>query len=205
METSDNKAGRPGSRLAGLLAGKTGRILCLLALLAFFGGFNASIAGKESLLANGQRMVLALAPVDPLSLMQGFYMELDFQVGRSIESAVNQQFSSSHGYNSRPAERELRGLAVLRERDGIYQFVRLHDPGVALRTGEQLLAYKMIYNRYRGNVQISGGSFFFEEGLAELYDSARFAELRVAEDGTALITNLLDSQFRVIDKSMLKE
>lgn len=207
METPNNDTARVAGLLVRLFGGRLGKVLCCLVLLAFFGAFNASIAAKESLLANGQRMVLALAPVDPLSLMQGFYMELDFQVGRSIEQAMRSKYGYNYGrgYDSAPLERERRGLAVLRQQGEIYSFVRLHDPNVALREGEHLLAFKMLYDRYRGNVQISGGSFFFEEGLAGLYDSARFAELRVAEDGTALITNLLNGEMRVIDKSLLKE
>ncbi|MDR1126305.1 MAG: GDYXXLXY domain-containing protein [Deltaproteobacteria bacterium] len=210
MEIVNNKTGRVTRHvsevLGRLLSGRAGKMACALVLLAFFGTFNASIAAKESLLVNGRRVVLALAPVDPLSLMQGFYMELDFPAGRSIEQAMQDRYGYNYGYGEAgPGERERRGLAVMAESDGVYHFVRLHDQRTPLAEGEQLLAFKIIYGRYRESAQISGGSFFFEEGLAALYDRARFAELRVAEDGTALVTNLLDGSLRVIDKSMLKE
>lgn len=194
----------PSHKLGRLLSGKPGRILCALVLLAFIAAFNGSIAGKENLLANGQRLVLALAPVDPLSLMQGYYMDLRFQLEGDIRHALlNSPGSRYEGYS--PAQRERRALAVVREQDGLARFVRLHSPATPLAPQEQLLAFKIIYDRYRESIQISGGSFFFEEGLERLYDRARFAELRVAPDGTALIANLLDKDRRIINKSLLKE
>lgn len=199
---------RPEARpFARFCAGRPGRLLCGLLLLVFFGLFNASIAAKENVLANGQRMVLALAPVDPLSLLQGFYMDLDFVAARDILRALSAEDQRDYGYDPDFGfgKRERRGLAVMRERDGLYHFVRLHDARARLAEGERLLAFKVIYGRRAARVQISGGSFFFEEGLADLYSAARFAELRVDGDGAALITGLLDADRRLIEKSESRE
>jgi uncharacterized membrane-anchored protein len=41
---------------------------------------NLGIWQKEDLVANGQPVFVALAPVDPRSLLQGDYMRLNFRV-----------------------------------------------------------------------------------------------------------------------------
>jgi uncharacterized membrane-anchored protein len=43
---------------------------------------NASVLDKERLLASGTPVLLELAPVDPRSLIQGDYMELDYAISR---------------------------------------------------------------------------------------------------------------------------
>lgn len=156
--------------VASLLAGLT--------LLAFLGVYNVSIINKERLLEHGQIMLLRLAPVDPRSLMQGDYMVLNFEAGNEIRQAVGQNEDSA----------EASGQAVMEERDGVWRFKRLYQ-GEDLASGEWLLKYKLA-DRWRA--QISSGNYFFEEGRGSLYNRARFAELRVADDGTALISGLLD-------------
>lgn len=160
---------RNKSLVASLLAGLT--------LLVFLGLYNVSIINKERLLDRGQVMVLRLAPVDPRSLMQGDYMVLNFDAGQAIHQAV---WQSDNADSSRQA--------VMEEIDGVWLFKRLYQ-GEDLASGEQLLKFKLAD---RWTARISSGSYFFEEGRGQLYDRARFAELRVAEDGTSLISGLLD-------------
>lgn len=161
--------------VASLLAGLT--------LLIFLGLYNVSIINKERLLDHGQIMVLRLAPLDPRSLMQGDYMVLDFDAGRAIHQAV---------WQSEEAESSRR--AVMEEIDGVWRFKRLYR-GEDLASGERLLKFKLAD---RWTARISSGSYFFEEGRGQLYDRARFAELRVADDGTSLISGLLDENKRRI-------
>ncbi len=52
------------------------------------GAVNLSIQTKEDIKANGETVLLQLAPVDPRSLMQGDYMALRFAItqGLNVES-----------------------------------------------------------------------------------------------------------------------
>ena len=170
----------------------SGRFALLLVLILILLGFNFSVAAKEALLRHGQIMLLELAPVDPLSLLQGYYMELDLRAERDIAAALR-----SSAYDA-PDQRE--GLAVMRENGGVSQFVRIHQ-GEGLAEGERLLAFKIRDNAdsWRGSqVRISSGSFFFEEGQADEYDRARYALLRVSPDGAALIADLCDADKNII-------
>jgi uncharacterized membrane-anchored protein len=176
------------------------RLLCLLLLAGFLVGYNISIAGKERLIAAGQPIILRLAPLDPRSLMQGDYMELEFAVARDITTALAEQYASDKA--AWPRE----WVAVLRQENGEHVFVRLHGDET-LAPGESLLAFKSkglagkrSSWRSRGDVSISGNSWFFEEGLGKLYEGARYAELRADSEGTALIVALLDEAKQRLSK-----
>lgn len=158
-------------------------VLAGLVLILFLALYNAAILGKERLLAQGEIMILALAPVDPRSLMQGDYMILNIADGRAMASDAR----GEDGDETRPDRRE-RTAIMAADESGLWRYRRL-DQGDALEAGEHRLIFRP---QGRGSVKIAGGSWFFEEGQAATYDRARFAELRAAPDGTALITALLD-------------
>ena len=52
---------------------------------------------------------------------------------------------------------------------------------------ERLLGYR---RSSRGEVRLGAESFFFQEGDADIYRDARYALLRVAEDGSTVMTDL---------------
>jgi len=136
---------------------------------------NAIIYSRERLLAAGTVMYLELAPVDPRSLIQGDYMALRYRITRDIDNA--------HG-----AER---GRAVIRldDRD-VAHFVRLYDG--RLKDDERLLHYE---TRPTG-VMIGAESYFFEEGHGGDYENARYAELRVNENGDVTLVALRAGDLR---------
>ncbi|RYY12861.1 MAG: hypothetical protein EOO04_32885, partial [Chitinophagaceae bacterium] len=122
--------------------------------------FNRSVAKKESLLKNGRLVLLQLAPVDPRSLMQGDYMRLRYAIAgaTSADSVPN------------------RGYYVLRMNDsGVAQKVRVQEHKQLLNSEELLIAYKS----GEWDKNIGAESFFFQEGEAEKYASARYGGLRV--------------------------
>lgn len=161
------------------------KILIAVVVVLFLGAFGWAVSQKEALLANGRVMVLELAPIDPRSLMQGDYMELDFDMERQIYAALRQT--------------DLSGLPrsgcviVMLDEANRAQFTRLDDGG-ALQPNEARLKF-----RWRdGGVRIASGSFFFQEGHGIFYDPALYGELRVDEHGNALITRLLDEAMQPI-------
>ena len=149
--------------------------LGLALCLAVPGGL---IAQKERLLQTGRVVLLPLAPVDPRSLMQGDYMDLRYRLADEV-------FEASERGEAWPE----RSVVVVRlDADGVAAFARL-DRGEALAPDEQRLRY---YPR-RGLPRFGAESYLFEEGRADYYAVGRYGELRVAEDGTALLAGLRDS------------
>ena len=134
-----------------------------------------TVARNESVLANGRQIFVALAPVDPRSLVQGDYMVLRFNLGTR----------STCGHD-RPRE----AVATLDDRN--------------VATVEHLIAEGADRPATLGNDQIrlrlaSGAqgcavlgteSFFFAEGTGERYAEARFGIFRVGADGQAILTGL---------------
>ena len=78
-----------------------------------------------------------------------------------------------------------------------YLIIRLDDRHVAKAVGwnsqpaagEIRLKYRSRY----GRTSIGSDAYFFQEGTSALYESARYGEFRVAENGDALLTALRDA------------
>jgi uncharacterized membrane-anchored protein len=131
----------------------------LLVLLAV----NASIVAKERIKADGQTIYLALAPVDPRSLMQGDYMALRFE----LASHIPPEHSGSAGLIVAP-----NGIASWNPDQGA--------PGLRIR-----------YRIRNQQVWLGTNAYFFEEGTAERYRGARYGEFRVDRDsGEAVLVAL---------------
>lgn len=166
---------------------------------------NLGIRGHERTLSEGRVVLLELAPADPRSLMQGDYMVLRFAVDEAIRDAQHPERRSSNGNGNAAAA--LRGMddpcgpngcrdgyvVVAPDRDGVGCFVRIQDAPEPLADGEIAVRFR---ERKWSQIVIAGNSWFFPEGQAKRYESARYAELRVADDGTALIAGLRDEKRR---------
>jgi uncharacterized membrane-anchored protein len=162
---------------------------------------NLGIRGHERTLTEGRVVLLELAPVDPRSLMQGDYMVLRFAVDEAIRDAQHPERRSSND-NTAAA---LRGMddpcgpdgcrdgyvVVAPDRDGVGRFVRIQDAPQPLAGNQVAVRFR---ERRWSQIVIAGNSWFFPEGQAKRYEPARYAELRVAADGTALIAGLRDDK-----------
>ncbi len=130
---------------------------------------------KERTIAEGTPVLLRLAPVDPRSLIQGDYMRLDYAIARETEHAP-------------PVPRD-GCMVVALDGSGVARFVRYHDPAHDPGPGERLLRIR----RRGGRLSVGPDAFFFQEGAADLYRDAVFGELRVDEDGGAVLVGLRDA------------
>lgn len=154
---------------------RTGIVLAWALTLSVVGYM---VWGYERTLREGQLVLLRLLPNDPRSLMQGDYMALQF--------AVDQQLADMAG--QLPA----------------YVYVQLGDGarGVFAGVGEQIsrepgLVSIRIRRKERGP-SIGPSAFFFQEGTASLYETARWGGIRVAHNGTALLTSLYDDDLQLL-------
>lgn len=166
---------------------RAGLVVGLLVVLAVA---NANIYKHEHILAEGQRVVLELAPVDPRSLIQGDYMRLDFQVSGQLNNALKQAPQAVR----QAIETQRAGLLVLRpDKRGVhrlYEVVALN--GVDTEPNSVLLKFLM----RRGGVKVVTDAWFFPEGQAAHFEQARYGEFRVNAEGTGLLVNMLDQQLR---------
>jgi uncharacterized membrane-anchored protein len=139
------------------------RIVIVAATLIVLVAVNGSIVAKERIKTHGERIYLALAPVDPRSLMQGDYMALRFVVADQIP----------------PEESGTWPLRV--DERGVAAFVpERNAPGLRIR-----------YRVRNGRVWLGTNAYFFEEGTAERYANAAFGEFRVdRESGEAILVGL---------------
>jgi uncharacterized membrane-anchored protein len=152
--------------------------LVLGGLVLALGVANVGIAGKERLLATGTTVLVELAPVDPRSLIQGDYMRLDYALARAPGWDVDWPRDGR--------------IVVELDANNVAQFVRRHEDGSTLEPRQHLLRYRL----RSGRVRIGTDAFYFQEGHAERYESAKYGELRVDDSGSSVLVGLRDGDRR---------
>lgn len=184
MRTQSPDRRAPLPPVSGPLRWRTLAILGGLALVLVVA--NGGIWQREKLLATGKVVILELAPVDPRSLMQGDYMALNFAASRDI--------TRLRLGGDRPVDDDsLMGVEpdgyVMLQPDarGVATALRIQPDVQPKAPGEVPLRYRV---RDRG-VRIVTNAWFFPEGEAKRYEVARYGELRVADNGEALLVRML--------------
>lgn len=130
---------------------------------------NVSIVAKERIKTSGDRIYLALAPVDPRSLMQGDYMALRFEIAEQIKAESS---------GSAPLVVAPNGIATLNP--------DANAAGLRIR-----------YRIRDGQVWLGTNAYFFEEGTAHQYAGARYGEFRIdRESGEAVLVGLTGDDLR---------
>lgn len=156
-------------------------IIILLNLIIFLVVFNRSISNKEEILADGQLILLELAPVDPRSLMQGDYMILNYAI--------------SDGFDNNEIPK--RGFCVVQlENDGVAKKVRLQEKTTPLKDKEILIEYTS--RDWRG-INIGAESYFFQEGQGEKFEKAKYGGLKVDKKGNSILIGLYDENRNKIE------
>lgn len=150
-------------------------------LILGFGALVLAVAGylvadKERIIQEGETVYLALAPVDPRSLMQGDYMALRFAAAREARKAA--------GEGELPRSGRL--ILAVDER-GVARF-RARDRGQPLGPEE----IRLRYHSREGAPVIATNAYFFQEGTADSYEDAAFGILRVTEAGRSVLVGLAD-------------
>ncbi|MCU7916019.1 MAG: GDYXXLXY domain-containing protein [Candidatus Thiodiazotropha sp. (ex Gloverina cf. vestifex)] len=148
-------------------------VIALLILLIV----NSQITSKEGIIQNGDTLLLRLAPRDPRSLLQGDYMALRYTMTREVAQAA------------KSAQIDDGNIIVNLDPAGEASFVSLYE-GQQLTETQHLLRF-----RKRGDsVRLASDAYFFQEGQGKTYAEARFGELRVSDEGDAVLTGLLDQE-----------
>lgn len=145
---------------------------------------NWSIFDKERHLTNGDIVYFELAPVDPRSLMQGDYMQLNFKLSAQIRVALKSQ-RKAHITTALQADDDF--FIAKRDALGVGHFSRLFQNDTT--ASDEL----KIHFRIRNNqIKFATNAFFFQEGDGEKYEAARYGQFRINKDGKLLLTGLHD-------------
>lgn len=177
---------RPSEPSHPMADSRSGVAWVLLGGVLALGLANVDVWRKESVIAEGQRILVPLVPVDPRSLMQGDYMQLRFAIPQPILNVLNESPAYSMMKRAEAVARlDTRGEAEL---------LRLASPDLKLEAGEILLPLKQL----KGQWVLVTDAYFFPEGEGARFEQARFGEFRALANGRALLVGLTDAEGRSI-------
>jgi len=166
--------------------------IAVLALVMVLVLVNWFIYGKEKHLAEGSVVYLALAPVDPRSLMQGDYMDLRFELSRKLYKALPGE-KENRGWRHKVAAGDDCVVVGLDDRRiGSFRAIYKNQP---LTENELLMRYRV----RNGRIKFATNAYFFQEGQGENYESARYGRFRVDGDGELLLTGLYDENLNKLE------
>jgi len=158
--------------------------------IVILGVINYSIFTREQLITNGKTVFLELAPVDPRSLMQGDYMALRFAVTADARKALKEPDESASEGSGKAGD----GYIILSlDEKGIGRFSRIDDR-TALKSNE----VKMLYRKRGNKIKFATNAFFFQEGKAKFYESAKYGEFKVGENGESILVAMRDEALEKI-------
>jgi uncharacterized membrane-anchored protein len=155
------------------------------ALLAALAWFNWQVAASERHIAEGRPIFFELGGYDPRSLIQGDYVALRYSLTDELTDS-----------ELPPAGQ----LAVKADTDGVVTAARYYTPGTPLADGEFLVNY----HRSGWAINVGPDSFFFQEGEADRYTSARFAELRVLPSGATVLVSLRGDDLELLGRTLFE-
>ena len=163
------------------------RWLTLLGAALVVGALNFSIAGKENIKRSGEIVYLRLAPVDPRSLMQGDYMALRFALVQELDKTLGRDATPSAVSGLREGEVRFANVALAADRVA----------SLADTTAPATL--RLRYRIRNGQVWLGTNAFFFQEGDAARFSSARYGEFRVDRtSGEAVLVGLRDEALKAL-------
>lgn len=182
--------------------------IALLTLIVILVIMNLTIKKYEMHLATGDTVLLELAPVDPRGLMQGDYMALHFALADDITEALRelQKDDKKRVHND---WRNSDGIVIVKvDNNNVVHFQRLVPfesvngfDKAELASDEMALHFRVRH----GEVKFATNAFFFQEGHAQDYEAAEYGLFRVNQQGEPLLTDMINSEFEVIEGGMMTE
>ena len=175
--------------------------LCLaLVSIAVFLGL---IFKNEWHLKHSQNIYVRLQPVDPRSILQGDYMQLNYQL---YFAPQNSTLENTNQQSSNQADDIFSGYyfdQIIQNKSSIVTYVELDSQRRVIHTSFEPLKNVQVQrlilqnpnNRYT-MLYPASKSFLFAEGLAECYQQAEYAEFKVDEQGNAILTALKGNQLQ---------
>ena len=182
-------------------------ILAGFSILLFVG----LILKHEDHLANSQSIFVELAPVDPRSILQGDYMALNYELHFEGDAEADR------GEEGGLADKKIAALEKrIQDQTHLLSYIQLDDQHRVIQTSldksllkiapetSMSLILKNPSNRL-ANLYPAANSFLFAEGLEPCYHNAKYAEIKVKDNGQALLANLVDQNLRALNCESQKD
>ena len=179
-------------------------------VIALLGAVNYKVQQFEDVLATGKPVVLKIAPVDPRSLMQGYYMVLNYAILSEIQqsqflSESDESLESNESIDAGEANETIGIDESSPSGKKAYILVHLDKNHVATFCEEQseiptdfkhCTPNVYLPIRYKDWLpELPSQDYFFAEGKGEHYAQAEYAEYRF-KDGILLLARLLDKDLK---------
>ncbi|KPL59206.1 GDYXXLXY domain-containing protein [Rossellomorea vietnamensis] len=167
-----------------ILAGKKIGILFIICLQALWIGYQ--VYSNETLLTNGETVILELQPVDPRSLLQGDYVELNYSISQLEDTSID---------DNGPVTIVLRENSQgLHEYTGVYKFNGKWNASYEKKPGDVLLNGK-VTSSWGNSAQVTYGieHFFIPEGTGlDVEGKVKTAVVKVSDKGDGILVRLKD-------------
>ena len=154
------------------------------------------VARYEHILAHGEVVRLQLAPVDPRSLLQGDYMRLRFALDSSLREHAP-HLRAGDVIRVQLDEQHRARLPVANQRPPAVDKCAPDAEETAARTQALIVRDGGRWLEH-GRLSVGPNAFFFRQGTGKALEAARWGEMRVAPDGTALLVRLLDENLHAL-------
>ncbi|OCA82821.1 GDYXXLXY domain-containing protein [Pseudobacillus wudalianchiensis] len=164
------------------------RVAIVLILQLSFVGFTSW--QKEHLLQNGELVALKLEPIDPRSLLQGDYVQLNYAIHRAYQQEQNKNISSLPKGKLHVELEKTKEHVSYRGKDVIiYQPVHFTgtDQPVIVNNETVTLLGKSSY----GNLDLGIEHFFIPENTGRDWVEKNIALVRVSKNGDAILETLV--------------
>lgn len=139
------------------------------------------IVSSESILSQGRSVKLQLAPVDPRSLLQGDYVQLNYEIS-TLDEAEFSDWNAKLRVVLRPDEKGVYQYSGYYEQNGVWNKPYQELPGDVIINGKGIGS-----NRVEYGIE----SYFIPEGTGhDIERTAKFATVRVGKKGDALLEKL---------------
>ncbi|MGM0867140.1 MAG: GDYXXLXY domain-containing protein [Bacillota bacterium] len=167
-----------------MFAGKRLGILLIICLQAGWIGYQ--VYSNETLLQNGETIILELQPVDPRSLLQGDYVELNYTISQLEDTSID---------DSGPFTIVLRKNAQgIHEYTGVYRFNGKWNAPYEKKLGDVLLNGK-VTSSWDNSAHVTYGieHFFIPEGTGlDVEGKVKAAVVKVSDKGDGILERLRD-------------
>ncbi|RBP02472.1 GDYXXLXY domain-containing protein [Rossellomorea aquimaris] len=179
----DRKVGS-GQQSHSVLAGKRMGILLIICLQAGWIGYQ--VYSNETLLQNGETIVLELQPVDPRSLLQGDYVELNYTISQLEDTSID-----DNGSITIVLRKNAQGI---HEYSGVHSFNGKWNASYEKKPGDVLLNGK-VTSSWDNSAQVTYGieHFFIPEGTGlDVEGKVKAAVVKVSDKGDGILERLRD-------------
>jgi uncharacterized membrane-anchored protein/uncharacterized membrane protein len=180
----DRKAG-PNLQSHSMLAGKKLGILLIICLQGGWIGY--SVYSNETLLQKGETILLEFQPVDPRSLLQGDYVQLNYTISQLERTSIDDNGPIT--------------IVLRKNAQGIHEYTGVYSMGAGdwntpyeKKPGDVLLNGK-ITGSWDHTAQVTYGieHFFIPEGTGlEVEGKVKTAVVKVSDKGDGILVRLRD-------------